>query len=54
MLYQKCSACHSEWNAIKMVIECPFCGNAFELQTSNFKSVVDTFRDIVSKGGGAE
>ena len=51
MLYQKCSACHSEWNAIKMVIECPFCGNAFEMQTSNFKSVEDTFRYIICTHG---
>lgn len=51
MLYQKCSACHSEWNAIKMVIECPFCGNAFEMQTSNFKSVEDVFTFIISTCG---
>lgn len=51
MLYQKCFACHSEWNAIKMVIECPFCGNAFEMQTSNFKSVEETFRYIICTHG---
>ncbi len=51
MFYQKCSACHSEWNAIKMVIECPFCGNAFEMQNSNFKSVEDTFRYIICTHG---
>ena len=51
MLYQKCSSCYSEWNAIKMVTECPFCGNAFEMQTSNFKTVEDTFRYIICTHG---
>ena len=51
MFEQKCSVCHSEWTAIKMVSKCPFCGNEFEMQTSNFKRVEDVFNYIVGTYG---
>lgn len=51
MFYQKCSACNSEWNAIKIIFECPFCGNHFEIKKSNFKNINDAFAHIFSVHG---
>jgi len=51
MIYQKCEKCGSEWNAIKNMQECPFCGNLFEIQTSNFKNIEDAFKYIFNSRG---
>lgn len=51
MIYQKCSKCNSEWNAIKIVPNCPFCGNPFEMKKSDFKDVNDAFAYIFSTHG---
>lgn len=51
MFYQKCSACNSEWNAIKIIFECPFCGNHFEIKKSDFKNINDAFAHIFSVHG---
>ncbi len=51
MIYQKCSKCNSEWNAIKIVKDCPFCGNPFEIKKSDFKDVNEAFAYIFSTHG---
>lgn len=51
MFYFKCEKCQSEWNGIKRLEICPFCGFAFPVKASDFTDIDEAFNYIFGKYG---
>lgn len=51
MFYYKCAQCQSEWNGIKLLESCPFCGTIVPTKISNFTKIEDALSYIFSVYG---
>ena len=51
MFYFKCEKCQSEWNGIKRLDVCPFCGFTFPVKSSDFTDIDEAFDYIFGKYG---
>lgn len=51
MVYQKCSNCESEWNGIRQLEECPFCGFIIQIKNSDFEDIDEALNYIFGKHG---
>lgn len=51
MIYNKCEKCQSEWNGIKKLEICPFCGNNIAVKSSNFTKIDEALAFIFDEYG---